>query len=85
MEVSEGLPVSRDTFSTVFSTVRGVSLTIATPIVRYSEPFLQAARSLGASAVSVVRNLEVVRYSGAAITLYLYIFQLVHIAVSAIR
>ena len=56
-------------FSTVFSTVRGVSLTRATPIVRYSEQFLQAARALGATAVSVVRNLEVVRYSGAAITL----------------
>ena len=36
------------------------------------------------AAVSIVRNLEVVRYSGTAITLHIWRFQLVHVVVSVI-
>ena len=36
------------------------------------------------AAVSIVRNLDVVHYSGAAITLHIWRFQLVYIVVSVI-
>ena len=47
--------------------------------------FLHAIYHLMQTAMSIVWNLEVVRYSGAAFTLYiLWRFQLMHVAVSVI-
>ena len=56
----------------------------ATPTVRKSEDFLHVIYHLVQAAVSVVRNLDVVHYSGAAIALHIWRFQLVYVVVSVI-
>ena len=62
---------------------RGVAV-LALSTVRQSERFLHRIVQFVQDAASVIRNSDDVRYSGAAITLYIWTLQLVHMAVSVI-